>query len=73
MDSIPRYACRFVRAKSFKRLSAFGKELGLQTFHGFRPHVKINSIEMVQELTGSDSELLVCDRDYFSQPLLKKS
>ena len=88
MDSMPLHACRFVRAKRsrlFKGLAAFGKELGSQTFYGFRLHVKINSIGMVQtfnlapgnvadirmvhELAENDSGLLVCDRAYLSQPL----
>lgn len=91
LDSIPLYVCRFTRAKrakTFKGLAAFGKELGSQTFYGFRLHVKINSMGMVQtfdlapgniadirlvpELTENDSGLLVCDRAYLSKSLAEK-
>jgi len=80
--------CRFARAKRcklFKGLAAYGKELGNQTFYGFRLHVKINSIGMIQtfelaptnvhdihmlrELTETDSGLLLGDRAYLSEML----
>lgn len=88
LDSFPIPICRFARArgsKLFKGTAAYGKELGSQTFYGFRLHVKINSIGMIQsfdltaanvhdihmvrELTNGDSGLLLADRAYLSQPL----
>ena len=88
LDSFPVPVCRFARArgcKLFKAIAAYGKELGNQTFYGFRLHVKINSIGMIQafdlapanvhdihmvgELTCGDSGLLLADRAYLSQPL----
>ena len=88
LDSFPIHVCRFVRArgsKLFKGIARYGKELGNQTFYGFRLHVKINSIGMIQsfgltaanvhdihmveELTAGDRGLLLADRAYLSQPL----
>jgi len=88
IDSFPVAVCRFARAKRcklFKGLAAYGKELGNQTFYGFRLHVKINSIGMIQtfdlapanvhdihmlrELTETDSGLLLGDRAYLSEAL----
>ena len=88
LDSFPLAVCRFARAKRsklFKAVAAYGKELGNQTFYGFRLHLKINSIGMIQafelapanvhdiqmlpELTCGDRGLLLGDRAYFSEPL----
>lgn len=88
LDSFPMPVCRFARArfcKLFKGFAAYGKELGNQTFYGFRLHLKINSVGMIQgfdlaaanvhdikmlpELTGGDSGLLLADRAYLSEPL----
>lgn len=88
IDSFPVAVCRFARAKRcklFKGLAAYGKELGNQIFYGFRLHVKINSIGMIQtfdlapahvhdihmlrELTETDSGLLLGDRAYLSEAL----
>lgn len=88
IDSFPIPVCRFARArfsKLFKGMAAYGKELGDQTFYGFRLHVKINSLGMIQafdlapanvhdirmlaELTEGDSGILLGDRAYLSQPL----
>jgi len=88
LDSFPIPVCRFARAKRsklFKGIAAYGKELGNQTFYGFKLHVKINSIGMIQsfdmtganvhdihmvrELTPTDSGLLLGDRAYLSEPL----
>jgi len=88
IDSLPIPACRFARArfsKLFRGIAAYGKELGNQTFYGFRLHVKINSLGMIQafelapanvhdirmlpELTEGDSGILLADRAYLSQPL----
>jgi hypothetical protein len=88
LDSFPIHVCRFIRArgsKLFKGIARYGKELGNQTFYGFRLHIKINSIGMIQsfdltaanvhdinmveELTGGDRGLLLADRAYLSQPL----
>jgi len=89
IDSFPPAVCRFARArrsKLFKGLANYGKELGGQTFYGFRLHLKTNSIGMVQsfdltsanvhyihivkELTAGDSGLLLGDRAYLSKPLM---
>jgi len=91
LDSFPIHVCRFIRArgsKLFKGIARYGKELGNQTFYGFRLHVKINSIGMIQsfdltaanvhdihmveELTDGDRGLLLADRAYLSQPLKKQ-
>jgi hypothetical protein len=88
IDSFPIPACRFARArfsKLFRGIAAYGKELGNQTFYGFRLHVKINSLGMIQafelapanvhdirmlpELTEGDGGMLLADRAYLSQPL----
>jgi len=88
LDSFSMPVCKFVRAKGcklFKNLAAYGKELGNQTFYGFRLHIKINSlgmivafdlaaanvhdIKMVEELTEADRGLLLGDRAYLSEPL----
>ena len=88
LDSFPIHICRFARArgsKLFKGVAHYGKELGNQTFYGFRLHVKINSIGMIQafdltaanvhdinmveELTDGDRGLLLADRAYLSQAL----
>ncbi len=88
LDSFPMAICRFARArgsKLFKGIANYGKKLGNQTFYGFRLHVKINSIGMIQsfdltaanvhdirmveELTEADRGLLLADRAYLSQPL----
>ena len=88
LDSFPMPVCRFARArfcKLFKGLATYGKELGNQTFYGFRLHLKINSVGMIQgfdlaaanvhdikmlpELTASDRGLLLGDRAYLSEPL----
>jgi len=88
LDSFPIAVCRFARAKRsklFKEIAAYGKELGNQTFYGFRLHLKINSIGMIQsfdlapanvhdiqmlvELTEGDRGLLLGDKAYYSQPL----
>jgi hypothetical protein len=88
IDSFPIPVCRFARArfsKLFKGIAAYGKELGNQTFYGFRLHVKINSLGMIQtfdlapanmhdirmlpELTQGDSGMLLADRAYLSEPL----
>lgn len=88
LDSFPMAICRFARArgsKLFKGIANYGKKLGNQTFYGFRLHVKINSIDMIQsfdltaanvhdirmveELTKGDRGLLLADRAYLSQPL----
>ena len=59
LDSFPIHVCRFVRArgsKLFKGIAHYGKELGNQTFYGFRLHVKNNSIGMIQsfDLTAAN-------------------
>jgi len=88
IDSFPIPACRFARARFsrlFKGIAAYGKELGNQTFYGFRLHAKINSLGMIQafelapanvhdirmlpELTETDSGILLADRAYLSEPL----
>ena len=88
IDSFPIPACRFARArfsKLFKGLAAYGKEMGNQTFYGFRLHTKINSLGMIQafeiapanihdikmlpELTENDNGMLLADRAYLSGPL----
>lgn len=88
IDSFPIPICRFARANSsrlFKGAANYGKELGNQTFYGFRLHVKINSLGMIQafemapanvhdlrmldELTKGDSGILLGDRAYLSQPV----
>lgn len=88
IDSLPISVCRFARAKRsklFRGLASYGKELGGQTFYGFRLHMKVNSIGMIQsldlapadvhdinmvnELTVGDSGLLLGDRAYLSQKL----
>jgi hypothetical protein len=88
LDSLPVPVCRFARArrsKLFRGLARYGKELGCQTFYGFRLHLKINSFGMIQsfdlapanvhdlhmvgELTAGDSGLLLADRAYLSEPL----
>ena len=88
IDSFPVPVCRFARArfcKLFRGIAAYGKELGNQTFYGFRLHVKINSLGMIQafdmapanvhdirmlgELTDGDSGILLADRAYLSRPL----
>jgi len=88
LDSFPIPVCRFARASGcrlFKGVAAYGKELGNQTFYGFRLHLKINSIGMIQgfelatanvhdikmlpELTARDRGLLLADRAYLSEPL----
>ena len=88
IDSFPIPACRFARARFcrlFKGLAAYGKEIGNQTFYGFRLHAKINSLGMIQafelapanvhdirmlpELTRSDSGMLIADRAYLSGPV----
>jgi hypothetical protein len=88
IDSFPIPVCRFARArfsKLFRGVAAYGKELGNQTFYGFRLHLKINSLGMIQafdlapanvhdirmlpELTESDSGMLLADRAYLSEPL----
>jgi len=88
LDSFPIHVCRFVRAKGsklFKGIANYGKELGNQTFYGFKLHVKINSIGMIQsfdltpanihdicmvrELTDGDTGLLLGDRAYLSKAL----
>ena len=91
IDSFPIPACRFARArfcKLFKGIAAYGKELGDQTFYGFRLHLKINSLGMIQafelapanvhdirvlpELTEADSGILLADRAYLSEPLRRQ-
>ena len=91
IDSFPIPACRFARArfcKLFKGIAAYGKELGNQTFYGFRLHVKINSLGMIQafelaganvhdirmlpELTEADKGMLLADRAYLSEPLKRQ-
>ncbi len=88
LDSLPIAVCRFARARRcrlFKGLAAYGKELGQQTFYGFRFHLKINSIGMIQDcaltaanisdihlvrqLTAQDCGLMLADRGYESRPL----
>lgn len=88
IDSFPIPACRFARARFsrlFKGVAAYGKEIGNQTFYGFRLHAKINSLGMIQtfelapanvhdikmlpELTRDDSGMLLADRAYLSEPL----
>ncbi len=88
IDSFPIPVCRFARArfsKLFRGIAAYGKELGNQTFYGFRLHVKINSLGMIQtfdmapanvhdlrmldELTRGDSGIILADRAYLSQPI----
>lgn len=88
VDSLPMHVCRFARAKGsrlFRGIAAYGKELGQQTFYGFRLHLKINSlgminafdltpanvhdVRMVQELAQHDSGVLLGDRGYISQDL----
>lgn len=88
IDSFPIPVCRFARArfcKLFKESAAYGKELGGQTFYGFRLHLKVNSVGMIQtvemaaanvhdikmvhELVEGDRGLLLADRAYLSEPL----
>jgi hypothetical protein len=88
IDSFPVPVCRFARARFsrlFKGLAAYGKEIGNQTFYGFRLHAKVNSLGMIQafelapanvhdikmlpELTIDDRGMLLADRAYFSVPL----
>jgi hypothetical protein len=88
VDSYPMPVCKFVRARFcrlFKGIAAYGKELGRQTFYGFRLHVKINSLGMVQafslaganvhdirmlpDLIKLDQGMLLADRGYLSKPL----
>jgi len=88
IDSFPIPVCRFARARFsrlFKDVAAYGKEIGNQTFYGFRLHAKINSLGMIQafelapanvhdikmlpELTRDDSGMLLADRAYLSEPL----
>jgi hypothetical protein len=88
IDSYPIPACRFARARFprlFRGLAAYGKELGKQTFYGFRLHAKINSLGMIQafelapanvhdikmlpELTEGDTGMLLADRAYLSEPI----
>ena len=88
IDSFPIPACRFARARFsrlFRGVAAYGKEIGNQTFYGFRLHAKINSLGMIQtfelapanvhdikmlpELTRDDSGMLLADRAYLSEPL----
>lgn len=88
IDSFPVPVCRFARArfsKLFRGIAAYGKEIGNQTFYGFRLHTKINSLGMIQtfelapanvhdikmlpELTIDDSGILLADRAYLSEPL----
>ena len=88
IDSFPVPVCRFARArfsKLFRGIAAYGKELGNQTFYGFRLHVKINSLGMIQtfemapanihdlrmldELAEGDSGILLADRAYLSKPV----
>lgn len=88
IDSFPIPTCRFARARFsrlFKGFAAYGKEMGNQTFYGFRLHAKINSLGMIQafevapanihdikmlpELTQNDSGMLLADRAYLSGPL----
>jgi hypothetical protein len=88
IDSFPIPVCRFARArfsKLFRGIAAYGKELGNQTFYGFRLHVKINSLGMIQtfemapanihdlrmldELAEGDSGILLADRAYLSKPV----
>lgn len=87
IDSLPLPVCRFARAnrsRLFKGLAAYGKDLG-QTIYGFRLHVKINSLGLVEafelapanihdvhlapELTAQDVGLLLGDRAYESSRL----
>lgn len=88
IDSFPIPACRFARARFsrlFRGTAAYGKEIGNQTFYGFRLHAKINSlgmirtfelapanvhdIKMLPELTMHDSGMLLAGRAYLSKPL----
>ncbi len=88
IDSFPIPTCRFARARFsrlFRGVAAYGKEIGNQTFYGFRLHAKINSLGMIQtfelaaanvhdikmlpELTRDDSGTLLADRAYLSEPL----
>ena len=88
VDSFPIPVCRFARArfsKLFRGIAAYGKELGNQTFYGFRLHVKINSLGMIQafemapanvhdlrmldELIRGDSGITLADRAYISQSI----
>ena len=88
LDSFPVAVCRFARAKYsklFKGIATYGKEMGNQTFYGFRLHLKINSIGMIQtfqlapanvhdihilpELTYGDRGLVLGDKGYYSKPL----
>ena len=88
IDSFPIPVCRFARARFsrlFKDVAAYGKEIGNQTFYGFRLHAKINSLGMIQafelapanvhdikmlpELTRDDSGMLLADKAYLSEPL----
>jgi hypothetical protein len=88
IDSFPLEVCRFQRArrcKLFRGLASYGKQLGNQTFYGFRLHLKINSLGLVHsfelapanvadmhlvwELTERDSGLLLADRGYTSDSL----
>jgi len=88
IDSFPVPVCRFARArfcKLFRDSAAYGKELGGQTFYGFRLHLKVNSVGMIQtfdlaaanihdikmlgELVYGDRGLLLADRAYLSEPL----
>jgi len=91
IDSFPIPVCRFARARScrlFEGVATYGKELGNQTFYGFRLHIKINSLGMIQtfdmaaanvhdirmlpELTEGDRGILLGDRAYLSAPLRKQ-
>jgi hypothetical protein len=88
IDSFPMPVCRFARARSsrlFRGVAAYGKEMGNQTFYGFRLHAKINSLGMIQdfelapanvhdikilpEMIRNDNGMLLADRAYLSEPL----
>jgi hypothetical protein len=88
IDSFPVPVCRFARARFsrlFRGVAAYGKEIGNQTFYGFKLHAKINSlgmfqtfelapanvhdIKMLPELITNDSGMLLADRAYLSEPL----
>jgi hypothetical protein len=72
-------------SKLFKGIANYGKKLGNQTFYGFKLHVKINSIGMIQsfdltaanvhdihmvkDLTDGNAGLLLGDRAYVSESL----
>jgi len=48
--------CRFAKAgfsKLFKDTAAYGKEMGNQSFYGFRLYVKINSLGMIQRFESA--------------------